>query len=299
MTFSIIARDEETGRIGVAVASKFFAVGARNAFVRTGVGRDRHSGIFQSLLRPARSRVAGRRRDGDRCGTPADHGRRGPPPAATARNGSPRTVRRPHRAASASSGADTFARDLSRRGQHSERRPRDRSDGRNLWGKRRHRVRPPADRNPAGGRGRRRRYARPAVGRTHRARPARTTRCWTCAPTIIPSRSSRSRGWKRWRASPGYTSDACYRARKIRTAYLTARNVTPGSPPQSPKATSSGSWPGQNVLGRPCAAGRGGRNGLHRHHGTAAGIGSARAHGTYPREPGARVAVRRGSPGVP
>ena len=38
MTFSIIARDEETGRIGVAVASKFFAVGARNAFVRTGAG---------------------------------------------------------------------------------------------------------------------------------------------------------------------------------------------------------------------------------------------------------------------
>ena len=38
MTFSIIARDEETGRIGAAVASKFFAVGARNAVVRTGVG---------------------------------------------------------------------------------------------------------------------------------------------------------------------------------------------------------------------------------------------------------------------
>lgn len=38
MTFSIIARDEATGRIGAAVASKFFAVGARNAAVRTGVG---------------------------------------------------------------------------------------------------------------------------------------------------------------------------------------------------------------------------------------------------------------------
>ena len=38
MTFSIIARDEETGRIGAAVASKFLAVGARNVFVRTGVG---------------------------------------------------------------------------------------------------------------------------------------------------------------------------------------------------------------------------------------------------------------------
>jgi uncharacterized Ntn-hydrolase superfamily protein len=38
MTFSLIARDEETGRIGVAIASKFFAVGARCAFVRSGVG---------------------------------------------------------------------------------------------------------------------------------------------------------------------------------------------------------------------------------------------------------------------
>ena len=38
MTFSIIARDEETGRIGVAVASKFFAVGARNAFIKSGIG---------------------------------------------------------------------------------------------------------------------------------------------------------------------------------------------------------------------------------------------------------------------
>jgi uncharacterized Ntn-hydrolase superfamily protein len=38
MTISIIARDGRTGRVGVAVASKFLAVGARNAFIRTGVG---------------------------------------------------------------------------------------------------------------------------------------------------------------------------------------------------------------------------------------------------------------------
>lgn len=38
MTFSIIARDEMTGRVGIAVASRFFAVGARNIFVRSGVG---------------------------------------------------------------------------------------------------------------------------------------------------------------------------------------------------------------------------------------------------------------------
>jgi uncharacterized Ntn-hydrolase superfamily protein len=38
MTWSIIARDEKTGRIGVIVASKFFAVGALVAHVKTGSG---------------------------------------------------------------------------------------------------------------------------------------------------------------------------------------------------------------------------------------------------------------------
>jgi len=34
MTFTIIARDDMTGRIGAATASRFFAVGARNIFHR-------------------------------------------------------------------------------------------------------------------------------------------------------------------------------------------------------------------------------------------------------------------------
>jgi uncharacterized Ntn-hydrolase superfamily protein len=38
MTWSIIARDAETGRVGIAVASRFFAVGARVPFIRTGIG---------------------------------------------------------------------------------------------------------------------------------------------------------------------------------------------------------------------------------------------------------------------
>ena len=38
MTWSIIARDAKTGRIGIAVATRFFAVGARVPFIRTGVG---------------------------------------------------------------------------------------------------------------------------------------------------------------------------------------------------------------------------------------------------------------------
>jgi uncharacterized Ntn-hydrolase superfamily protein len=38
MTWSIIARDEKTGRMGIAVATKFFAVGALVPHIRTGVG---------------------------------------------------------------------------------------------------------------------------------------------------------------------------------------------------------------------------------------------------------------------
>jgi uncharacterized Ntn-hydrolase superfamily protein len=48
VTFSIIARDESTGRIGVAVASRFFAVGARNVFVKSGVGAI----VSQALMNP-------------------------------------------------------------------------------------------------------------------------------------------------------------------------------------------------------------------------------------------------------
>ncbi|MBX9588456.1 MAG: DUF1028 domain-containing protein [Hyphomonadaceae bacterium] len=52
MTFSIIARDEDTGRIGVAVASKFFAVGARSVFVRTGVGAVVSQAFFNPYYGP-------------------------------------------------------------------------------------------------------------------------------------------------------------------------------------------------------------------------------------------------------
>jgi uncharacterized Ntn-hydrolase superfamily protein len=38
MTWSIIARDETTGQIGIAVATKFFAVGARVPHIAAGIG---------------------------------------------------------------------------------------------------------------------------------------------------------------------------------------------------------------------------------------------------------------------
>jgi uncharacterized Ntn-hydrolase superfamily protein len=48
MTWSIIARDGETGRRGIAVASKFLAVGARVPFIESGVGAI----ATQALLNP-------------------------------------------------------------------------------------------------------------------------------------------------------------------------------------------------------------------------------------------------------
>ena len=38
MTWSIIARDETTGRFGIAVATKFFAVGSRVPYIASGSG---------------------------------------------------------------------------------------------------------------------------------------------------------------------------------------------------------------------------------------------------------------------
>jgi uncharacterized Ntn-hydrolase superfamily protein len=52
MTISIIAHDEKTGRVGIAVASKFLAVGARNAFIRTGVGAIASQAFFNPYYGP-------------------------------------------------------------------------------------------------------------------------------------------------------------------------------------------------------------------------------------------------------
>src|SRR5271154_2383536 len=38
MTWSIIARDDSTGQIGIAVATRFFAVGARVPYIAAGIG---------------------------------------------------------------------------------------------------------------------------------------------------------------------------------------------------------------------------------------------------------------------
>jgi uncharacterized Ntn-hydrolase superfamily protein len=53
MTWSIIARDEKTGEIGIAVATKFFAVGARVPFIEVGVG----ALATQALINPLYGRA--------------------------------------------------------------------------------------------------------------------------------------------------------------------------------------------------------------------------------------------------
>lgn len=78
MTFSIIARDEATGRIGVAVASRFFAVGARCAFVRTGVGAVMTQALFNPYYGPrglALMAAGATAKDAVRLLTVADDGR--------------------------------------------------------------------------------------------------------------------------------------------------------------------------------------------------------------------------------
>jgi uncharacterized Ntn-hydrolase superfamily protein len=63
MTWSIIARDEPTGRVGIAVATRFFAVGALVPHIETGVGavatqaftNPHYGSLGLALLRTGRS----------------------------------------------------------------------------------------------------------------------------------------------------------------------------------------------------------------------------------------------------
>ena len=59
MTYSIVARDPATGHLGVAVASRFFAVGGIVPHIRGGDRRRRHTILRQSAERRGRPRNAG------------------------------------------------------------------------------------------------------------------------------------------------------------------------------------------------------------------------------------------------
>ena len=53
MTWSVIARDAATGRVGIIVASRFFAVGAAVPFIKTGVGAIASQAFLNPLYGPA------------------------------------------------------------------------------------------------------------------------------------------------------------------------------------------------------------------------------------------------------
>jgi uncharacterized Ntn-hydrolase superfamily protein len=52
MTWSIIARDTKTGRLGIAAASRFFAVGVRLPFIASGVGAVATQALVNSQYGP-------------------------------------------------------------------------------------------------------------------------------------------------------------------------------------------------------------------------------------------------------
>ncbi len=105
MTWSIIARDTLTGQIGIAVATRFFAVGAHRAAHRRRPWRDRDAGAGQSLLRHRRPGPAARGTRGVRHRQNADRGGQRPREPAAACHGCARRDRRAYRDATASTGA--------------------------------------------------------------------------------------------------------------------------------------------------------------------------------------------------
>jgi uncharacterized Ntn-hydrolase superfamily protein len=52
VTWSIIARDEPTGRVGIVVATRFFAVGAMVPYIRTGIGAVASQAFINPLYGP-------------------------------------------------------------------------------------------------------------------------------------------------------------------------------------------------------------------------------------------------------
>ena len=52
MTWSIIARDEPTGRTGIIVATRFFAVGALVPHIKTGSAPSRSQAFINPLYGP-------------------------------------------------------------------------------------------------------------------------------------------------------------------------------------------------------------------------------------------------------
>ena len=60
MTYSIVARDPDSGAFGVAVQSAYFSVGAVVPWVAAGVGAVRDAGVVRSRMPALAPATAGR-----------------------------------------------------------------------------------------------------------------------------------------------------------------------------------------------------------------------------------------------
>ena len=199
MTYSIVARDPETGEMGVAVQSHFFTVGPIVPWLQAGVG----AVATQSFVEPAyglrglarmadgaagarRARGAGRRRRGARRAAGGDGRHAG---RVGAHTGARCIVDAGHRVGDGFSVQANMMRSPTRARRDARRLPVDRRAARRA-----------ARRGAGGGRGRGRRHPRPAVGGDQdragasRATTRGTTSSSTCASTTTPTRTPSSRG---------------------------------------------------------------------------------------------------------
>ena len=164
MTWSIIARDETTGRIGIAVATRFFAVGAMVPHIKTGVGAVASQAFINPHYGPQGLALleAGLERRGD--GRPPHRGRRGPPQPPAARHGPGGPVRCLHGRRLHRLVRPRAAPELLRRRQHAGGPGGARRDDPRLRGRAALPFARRLHRGDAGGRGGGRRQARQAIG---------------------------------------------------------------------------------------------------------------------------------------
>ena len=192
MTFSIVAHDVATGQVGIAVASRTLATGARVPHIRTGVGAIASQALVNHYYGPRGLALlaAGASAGGHRA--PAGRRRRGPGHPPGARHGPDGPVRGPHGRGVPGVVRPPGQGDLLGGRQHPDRRRRARGDGRGLRGGRR------SCRWRSGWSRPCKRASRPAATSADGSRrrssstATRSGRCSTSGSTITPIRSPSS-----------------------------------------------------------------------------------------------------------
>ena len=209
-TYSIVARDPETGELGGAVQSHWFSVGSLCVWTRPGIG----AVATQSVVEPAYGPNAlDRLADGIGAAQALGELLAADPLAAVRQVAVDRRARRPlraHRRRLHPARGPRDRRAPQRAGQHDGPRDRAAGDVGRVHQRRRPAVRAPV-RGAGGRRGRGRRRPRPPERRARRRPPPRASRGdgpSTCASRITPSRCascaacSRSSARTTWRAPP-------------------------------------------------------------------------------------------------